>query len=34
MILPGVRDLISVDKAVEQALGLIEAGADHIYWEA
>jgi phosphosulfolactate synthase len=27
------RDLISVDKTVEQALGLIEAGADYIYWE-
>ena len=27
------RDLISVEKTVEQALGLIEAGADYIYWE-
>ncbi len=27
------RDLISVKKTLEQALGLIEAGADYIYWE-
>lgn len=27
------RDTISVDKTVEQALQLIEAGADYIYWE-
>jgi phosphosulfolactate synthase len=27
------RDLISVEKTLEQALGLIEAGADYIYWE-
>lgn len=27
------RDLISVEKTVEQAKGFLEAGADHIYWE-
>lgn len=27
------RDLISVERTLEQGLGLIEAGADYIYWE-
>jgi phosphosulfolactate synthase len=27
------RDLISVEKTTEQALGLLEAGADYLYWE-
>ncbi|MBI5910917.1 MAG: phosphosulfolactate synthase [Betaproteobacteria bacterium] len=27
------RDLISVERTTEQALGLIEAGADYLYWE-
>lgn len=27
------RDLISVERTTEQALGLIEAGADFLYWE-
>jgi len=27
------RDTINVDKTLEQALGLIDAGADYIYWE-
>jgi len=27
------RDTINIDKTLEQALGLIEAGADYIYWE-
>jgi phosphosulfolactate synthase (CoM biosynthesis protein A) len=27
------RDLISVEKTLEQAFGLIDAGADYIYWE-
>lgn len=27
------RDLISVERTLEQALGLIEAGADYVYWE-
>jgi phosphosulfolactate synthase (CoM biosynthesis protein A) len=27
------RDLISVEKTLEHALGLIDAGADYIYWE-
>lgn len=27
------RDLVSVEKTCEQALGLVEAGADYIYWE-
>lgn len=27
------RDLISVERTLEQALGLIEAGADYLYWE-
>ena len=27
------RDLISVERTTEQALGLVEAGADYLYWE-
>lgn len=27
------RDLIHVDKVVEQASAMLEAGADHLYWE-
>jgi len=27
------RDLVHVDRTIEQALGLIEAGADYLYWE-
>jgi len=27
------RDLIHVDRVVDQAMQMIEAGADHIYWE-
>lgn len=27
------RDLISVERTIDQALGLIEAGADYLYWE-
>lgn len=27
------RDLVSVERTTEQALGLIEAGADFLYWE-
>lgn len=27
------RDTINVDKTLEQVLGLVEAGADYIYWE-
>lgn len=27
------RDLVSVERTLEQGLGLIEAGADYIYWE-
>jgi len=27
------RDTINVDRTLEQALGLVEAGADYIYWE-